>query len=41
MMVIEGISVEAITQTDIPTGVPRLYQFDVHFNLVNADYIAG
>ena len=39
MMVIENISADAITQTDIPTGVPKLYQFDEPFNLVNADYI--
>ena len=41
MMVIENISEDAITQVDIPTGVPRLYQFDDKFNLVNADYITG
>lgn len=40
MMMIENISEDAITQVDIPTGIPRLYQFDEHFNLVNADYIA-
>ncbi len=39
MMMIENISEDAISQVDIPTGVPRLYQFDEHFNLVNADYI--
>lgn len=39
MMVIENISEDAITQVDIPTGVPRLYQFDEDFNLINADYI--
>lgn len=41
MMVIENIGEDAITQVDIPTGVPRLYQFDDKFNLVNADYITG
>ncbi len=39
MMVIENISEEAITQIDIPTGVPKLYQFDDKFNLVDAAYI--
>ena len=41
MMVLENIGEDAITQVDIPTGVPRLYQFDDKFNLVNADYITG
>ena len=41
MMVIENISEQAITQVDIPTGVPRLYQFDDEFNLINADYISN
>lgn len=41
MMVIENISDDAITQVDIPTGVPRLYQFDEKFDLVNADYISN
>ncbi len=40
MMVLENIGQEAITQIDIPTGVPRLYEFDEHFKLVSANYIA-
>ena len=40
MMVIENLSEDAITQVDIPTGVPRLYQFDEKFDLVDADYIS-
>lgn len=39
MMVLENISADAITQTDIPTGVPRLYEWDENLNLVKADYI--
>lgn len=41
MMVLENISKDAITQIDIPTGVPRLYTYDDVFNLVNADYITS
>lgn len=40
MMVIENLSEDAITQVDVPTGVPRLYQFDERFDLVDADYIS-
>ena len=40
MMVIENIGADAITQIDIPTGVPRLYEFDEQFVLVNVQYIA-
>lgn len=39
MMVLENISEDAITQIDIPTGVPRFYTFNEAFNLVNVDYI--
>ena len=41
MMVLENISEDAITQIDIPTGAPRLYQFDERLNLMNVDYISG
>ncbi len=40
MMHLEGISEHAITQTDIPTGVPRLYTFNGQLELVSAGYIA-
>ncbi len=40
MMVLENISEDAITQIDIPTGVPRLYQFDEQMNLISAAYIS-
>lgn len=40
MMHLENISEHAITQVDIPTGVPRLYEFDDHFKMIAANYIA-
>lgn len=39
MMVLENISEDAITQIDIPTGVPRLYKFDEQFVLVSAAFM--
>ncbi len=41
MMVLENISADAITQVDIPTGVPRLYEWDEHMVLTGVDFIAG
>lgn len=40
MMTLENLSEDAITQINIPTGVPRIYTFDDNFNLVSADYIS-
>lgn len=40
MMHLEDISEHAITQVDIPTGVPRLYEFDDAFKMIGANYIA-
>lgn len=39
MMHLENISEHAITQIDIPTGVPRLYKFDERFKMIGANYI--
>lgn len=39
MMYLENISAHAITQIDIPTGVPQLYEFDNEMKLVKAEYI--
>src|SRR5947199_10968 len=40
MMHLENIGEHAITQVDIPTGVPRLYEFDDAFKMIGANYIA-
>ena len=34
MMYLENISKEAIVKVEIPTGVPRQYNFDCNFNLI-------
>ena len=39
MMMLENMSKDAITQINIPTGVPRLYTFNDEGNLVDADYV--
>ena len=39
MMYLENISKEEIATVNIPTGVPRLYNFDSEFNLISAIYL--
>jgi len=39
MMDLENIGKEAITQTEIPTGVPKLYEFGPDFKLIKSEYI--
>ncbi len=39
MMYLENISPEAIVQVNIPTGVPRLYNFDRALKLTNVIYL--
>jgi 2,3-bisphosphoglycerate-dependent phosphoglycerate mutase len=36
---LEGISDDAITEFNIPTGVPRVYEFDGNFNPTRAEYL--
>ncbi len=36
---LEGISDEAITEFNIPTGAPRLYEFDAHLNVTEFGYL--
>ena len=35
----EGLSDEEITEVNIPTGVPMVYEFDDNMNFVNAQYL--
>jgi 2,3-bisphosphoglycerate-dependent phosphoglycerate mutase len=39
MMYLENISPEAMVQVNIPTGVPRLYNFDKNLQLISAVYL--
>jgi len=36
---LEHISDDAITEFNIPTGAPRLYEFDAHMNVTHGDYL--
>ncbi|MHB1129484.1 MAG: 2,3-bisphosphoglycerate-dependent phosphoglycerate mutase [Ilumatobacteraceae bacterium] len=38
-MYLDAISVEEITQVNIPTGVPRLYTFGVHREVISVTYL--
>lgn len=38
-MYLDAISVEEIAQVNIPTGVPRLYTFGVHREVISATYL--
>lgn len=39
MMHLEGLSAEAITHVDLPTGHPRIYTFDAQMKLLSAVYL--
>lgn len=39
VMHLDGISEDAISDLNIPTGMPRLYEFDTELNVVNARYL--
>ena len=39
MMHLENISKEAIVDVDLPTGIPRLYNFDSRLKLISAIYL--
>ena len=41
MMYLENISPQEISEINIPTGVPRVYEYDAVFRLVEARYIKG
>jgi 2,3-bisphosphoglycerate-dependent phosphoglycerate mutase len=39
VMHLDGISEDAISELNIPTGMPRLYEFDSDLNVVDARYL--
>ncbi|WP_028295462.1 2,3-bisphosphoglycerate-dependent phosphoglycerate mutase [Olivibacter sitiensis] len=39
LMVLEGLSPEKITEINIPTGVPRVYEFNADGSVKSADYL--
>ena len=39
VMHLDGISEDAISDLNIPTGMPRLYEFDTELNVVAAQYL--
>jgi 2,3-bisphosphoglycerate-dependent phosphoglycerate mutase len=39
MMLLEGISEEAIEDVDLPTGVPRRYELDAALRIIKAGYL--
>ena len=39
VMHLDGISQDAISELNIPTGMPRLYEFDADLNVVDARYL--
>lgn len=39
VMMLEGISKDDITEFNIPTGAPRLYEFDDEMNVTNSGYL--
>jgi 2,3-bisphosphoglycerate-dependent phosphoglycerate mutase len=38
-MHLDGVSEEAISELNIPTGMPRFYAFDADLNLLEANYL--
>jgi 2,3-bisphosphoglycerate-dependent phosphoglycerate mutase len=39
VMHLDGISEDAISELNIPTGMPRLYEFDADLEVVEARYL--
>jgi 2,3-bisphosphoglycerate-dependent phosphoglycerate mutase len=39
LMHLEGVSAEEIPEVNIPTGVPRRYEFDAHLRVRSAEYL--
>jgi len=39
MMLLEGISEEAISEVDLPTGLPRKYELDASLRVVKVGYL--
>ena len=39
IMFIENLSKEEILKVEVPTGAPKLYEFDENFNLVSSSYL--
>jgi 2,3-bisphosphoglycerate-dependent phosphoglycerate mutase len=39
VMHLDGVSEEAISELNIPTGMPRFYAFDADLNLLEANYL--
>jgi 2,3-bisphosphoglycerate-dependent phosphoglycerate mutase len=39
VMHLDGVSEEAISELNIPTGMPRLYEFDTDLNVIEAHYL--
>jgi 2,3-bisphosphoglycerate-dependent phosphoglycerate mutase len=38
-MHLDGVSEEAISELNIPTGMPRLYEFDSELQILSARYL--
>jgi 2,3-bisphosphoglycerate-dependent phosphoglycerate mutase len=39
VMHLDGVSEDAISELNIPTGMPRLYEFDSNLDVVSARYL--
>jgi bisphosphoglycerate-dependent phosphoglycerate mutase len=36
---LENLSEEEILKTEVPTGKPRIYEFDADMNVIRAEYL--